>query len=822
MALDHPELPSGPCIVMERWTETVASWSNRQERNLRGVRLDRRARRAQRGRLAWLVVDAFRQAALGLGAVHDQSVVHRDVKPDNILVRDHGQGSLDACVSDFGISLMYTHSHRSSENSSGLMTAGEAILGTATGTPEYMAPERLRGCDATAQSDQFSFCLTMEKMLSRWWQVKRTDRREFGLPVAPRYIQRVLDRGQSLDPDDRWGSMEELAKQLVRRRAVWWQWFLVFLTALSAFIYAMWPREHSVWVGRNVFDGHAAHVRSIAFLPDGNRVITGGEDGRVFVWDSSSYLPVARLRYAEGNPVFSVAADPSGRFLAASGLAEGVMLWSTEDYAELAHVLEGMEVTNAVTFSGDGAVLAVNTSSGLRLVDTTNFAVLLQVDDFATASDTNALRYADDDTILAHNGEMVKLRDGVVVARFPQVLSSAMRFDVCDSTSAVFLDGFGTVSVVDTKRRSVVRNAPAHFDLSRGVSCTGAGALVATGSDDLALWALPELKLIARWSTRSPVWDVDFSPDGSKMASTHTDGSVLLRTIEDQRIVANFGGHFGRVRSVAMAMGQSMGEAASGGEGKVVFVWDVATWQKKRALHGHEAHVMGVGYFEDGRILSCDRSGRVIVWRAGSNDRLQSYLVSNGLWGCRVSPDERFIGTTAGVVEVATGTVSVLSRSNDAVAFVDGGSGVVFAVSRLAGSKIREFELDGRGLVRELNVEGHGIISMDVSPDGELLVTGGVEGEVWFWRWSSLKVVRRVAVHKGRVQYVLFGPTGDSVLTAGDDGRVVELSVLGAEVNEIGFHPATVRALSFGQDGSVLTGSDDGRLRFFTREFVPD
>lgn len=94
------------------------------------------------------VIQIGAQIADALTAAHAAGIVHRDIKPGNILVADRGSALGMVKISDFGISRAKTDTHE--ENS--------AVI---TGTPAYFAPEVARGADPTEASDVFSLGATL-------------------------------------------------------------------------------------------------------------------------------------------------------------------------------------------------------------------------------------------------------------------------------------------------------------------------------------------------------------------------------------------------------------------------------------------------------------------------------------------------------------------------------------------------------------------------------------------------------------------------------------------------------------------------------------
>ena len=101
------------------------------------------------------IVDAFLEAGRGLVAAHDAGVVHRDFKPDNVLVGNDGR----VRVTDFGLAL-----DEASDRLSDLDLVASGSMPIA-GTPAYMAPEQYSGANLDPRTDQFSFCVALYEAL---------------------------------------------------------------------------------------------------------------------------------------------------------------------------------------------------------------------------------------------------------------------------------------------------------------------------------------------------------------------------------------------------------------------------------------------------------------------------------------------------------------------------------------------------------------------------------------------------------------------------------------------------------------------------------
>ncbi|HEU0031187.1 MAG TPA: serine/threonine-protein kinase [Kofleriaceae bacterium] len=183
----------------------------------------------------WIeILRMFIAAGRGLAAAHAVGIVHRDFKPDNVLVGADGRPR----VADFGLARAAGEPSQRPVRGAPVDDTHAATItqtGSAVGTPAYMAPEQLVGDDATATSDQFAFCvslwegLTGTRPFSTTTALTRLERIERGEPgafesSAPASVRRALERGLAAFPGDRWPTIDALLAALEaalprRRRA---------------------------------------------------------------------------------------------------------------------------------------------------------------------------------------------------------------------------------------------------------------------------------------------------------------------------------------------------------------------------------------------------------------------------------------------------------------------------------------------------------------------------------------------------------------------------------------------------------------------------
>jgi serine/threonine-protein kinase len=177
------------------------------------------------------IFEIFRNAALGLASAHEAGLVHRDFKPDNVLIGTDGR----VRVIDFGIASLGGGETQNADaiieelTSSGrnVAKAYTTLTGVAAGTPAYMAPEQFKALVCDARTDQFSFAVALYEAIYKERPFDGENIAELSTNVsegnlrsapaaadAPSWVCAALTRSLSAKPEDRHESMHALLEAL--------------------------------------------------------------------------------------------------------------------------------------------------------------------------------------------------------------------------------------------------------------------------------------------------------------------------------------------------------------------------------------------------------------------------------------------------------------------------------------------------------------------------------------------------------------------------------------------------------------------------------
>ena len=245
------------------------------------------------------ILRVFVAAGRGLAAAHAAGLVHRDFKPDNVLISDDGR----VRVTDFGLARADPNPRIGTEIHL-LPATPISLQGFLVGSPAYMAPEQLRGEASDARADQFSFCVALHEALTGEPPFAGTSIGELESSISsarrpelprtiPRRVRSTLERGLAANREQRFPSLDELLDQLEKAQGQ-----------------RIWPRAAVIGLALLVLGSVWRVQRSQA------RLCTGSEAEVASVWSGARREQVKAAFAAAG------IADAAGAAQRASALLD--------------------------------------------------------------------------------------------------------------------------------------------------------------------------------------------------------------------------------------------------------------------------------------------------------------------------------------------------------------------------------------------------------------------------------------------------------------------------------------------------------------------
>jgi tetratricopeptide (TPR) repeat protein len=238
------------------------------------------------------IVAVFARAGRGLGAAHSAGLVHRDFKPNNVMIDRDGR----VRVMDFGLARPTETPDAPAPPSPSRLADTLTATGVLVGTPAYMAPEQLSRQPADARTDQFSFCVALYEALcgTRPFVADDTDGlrqaiHDFALarPVrpVPGWLLRVVERGLRPEAGARWPTMDALLDAL-DNDPTRWRWRVVAALGTICVLAAGGLVARQAWRAQREVCAGAARKLAAVWSPPRRAAVT-----RAFAATGVSYAP---------------------------------------------------------------------------------------------------------------------------------------------------------------------------------------------------------------------------------------------------------------------------------------------------------------------------------------------------------------------------------------------------------------------------------------------------------------------------------------------------------------------------------------------------
>ncbi|RCJ38368.1 serine/threonine protein kinase [Nostoc minutum NIES-26] len=509
--------------------------------------------------------------------IHDRGVIHRDIKPQNI-IRRRSDGRL--VLIDFGSAKQLT-------------VKVHTQLGTTIGSHGYTPIEQMQDGKAYPASDLFSLGVTCFHLWTRvrpsqlwlkqgysWvnsWQqyLRNSGRNKVALSVK---LSEVLDKLLKIDIEQRYQSVDEVIRDLRQpslvlepptlqtapptlltvsttihklvsgtllnskvKKTLLTNAAIVLLGLVGVSYLQFLPQQitqSSDSYQTITLKGHSSDVNSVAFSPDSKTLATGSDDKTVKLWNLVTKQEIHTLK-GHFEWIWAVAFSPDGQTIASGSKDKTIKLWNLATAQEIRTFKGHTDGVAAIAFSPDGKTLA--------------------------------------------SGSLDK-----------------------------------TIKLWNLATGKQIRTLEGHTKAVVSVAFSPDGKTLATGSWDntIKLWNLATGKQIRTLEGHTRlVLCVAFSPDGKTLATGSRDKTIKLWNLETGETIRTLKQHSDKVNSVAFSPdGKTL---ASGSNDNTLKLWNPSTGEEIRTLKQDSGYIYSVAFSPDGQTIASGGSAENIIkiWR---------------------------------------------------------------------------------------------------------------------------------------------------------------------------------------------------------------
>ena len=533
-----------------------------------------------------------------------------------------------------------------------------------------------------------------------------------------------------------------------------------------------------------VLRGHLSMIWSAAFSRDGQRIVSTGADRTVRVWNADGSGEPRILRGHE-HIVYTAAFSPDGRRVVSASQDKTARVWNA-DGSGAPLVLRHEDVVLSAAFSPDGQRIVCSTKDRtLRLwnADGSGDPVVLR-------GHGGSIRTA----VFSPDGQRIVSASADNTVRVWNADGSGdpviLRGHTDAVTSAAFsLDGLHIVSASDDKTVRIWNAGGSgepvvlrgHDASVNSAAFSPDGQRVVSASDDwtIRVWTVPirgEPLVVSAHDLA--IRSAAFSPDGQRVVSASADKSVRVWRADGtgERVILR--GHTGGVNTATWSPDGKRVVSASWDA--TVRVWNADGSGEPLVLRGHNTMVRSAEFSPDGqRIVSASMDRTIRVWRAdGSGEPQILRGHDHGVNAAAFSPDGQRIASASEDRSVRVWRVDgrgepVVLRGHhtvvNSVAWSPDGQRVV---SGSDDKTARVWNADGSGEPQVLRGAGEEVNSVAWSPDGRRIAAALEDKTVRIWPADGAGEPVILVGHELKAYHVRFSPDGQSVISASSDHTV--------------------------------------------------
>lgn len=525
--------------------------------------------------------------------IHQRGVIHRDIKPHNIIRRQYDSRLV---LIDFGASKQLT-------------ATVHTKIGTAIGSHGYVAREQMQQGKSSPGSDLFSLGVTCFHLLtgippSKLWMEhgyswvklwRNYFRKSSGIKAVSRFkLGKIFDKLLQVDVQKRYQSADEvindlrnqlslspqmpatqieftatssesfISKTIKQKKYVLASGGVVLLTLASLWYYQMRDSVNTQSFGNppinNISEesgfpitlkGHASDVNSVVFASDSQTLFTASDDKTIKAWNLTNKQKILTLTGHSGW-IWTMSISPDGKMLASGGADKTIKLWNPLTGKEI-RSLEGHLIgrINSVAFSPDSKTLASGSWD-------------------KTIKLWNSLTGEEIRTLRGHSQAVASVAYSPVSVATPQGFGKILASGSWDKT----------IKVWNPLTGEEIRTLKGHSD-----------------------------KIIS----------VAFSPDGKTIASASRDNTIKLWNVDTGKEIRTLKGHFDKVNSVAFIAKTKSDKSLSntivisGSNDNTIKLWNPETGDVIHNFKRDPGYVYSIAISPDRRLIASGGSAENII-----------------------------------------------------------------------------------------------------------------------------------------------------------------------------------------------------------------
>ncbi|MBU1241511.1 protein kinase, partial [Myxococcota bacterium] len=809
---------------------------------------------------------------------HSQGIIHRDIKPDNIMIGEFGE----TVVLDWGLAKMRTGDDPGGRRIAAeiqKLTQGDAntIAGQALGTPAYMPPEQARGevNKIDEQSDVYSLGVVLFELLvgSPPWsgnvydvlhKVVHEPVPDISMlqPAAPRSLVRLATAALQKNKAARLRSVNDLIDGLEeylsgeksggqkpidmfaslfanRKKAV--------LAGLSGVVllFVILGVLFFSWQGQK---DRAQSLQSRVVSSEGQRLLSHFLMAQAFNeisirMENDSQFAAAQI-YASSSLIHNPTHEKSPWFQKGFGIKHHqAQQVNTEAFSRLyrTNFALSLSLESIARFNSSLVKLAVSPQKNIaavgcydntiRILDLNgkNKPLILEghrdrIHGLDFSPDGNFVVSAGyDKSVIVWDISQGKAKN-VLEGHKERVIDVAWS---PDGKTIASLDYSGVIFLwdVDEKKRSGVINGKKYYKIFR-IQFTSDGKNLVAGAmeDNVLLFEVGHKRRLIRRIKGffQRINAIAVSPDGRRVVACGDSNTIVMWDLLTGKMLHSLQGHTATVLDVKIS---SDGRRLySGGLDNAIRIWDMETGAGLYTISAHKERVYGVAQLADNvRIATASWDNTVKIWKMQRSAILpvlkghSDYIVKAAF-----SPDGRYIASSSWDRSVriwdgklGTNLVHFKGFADKVWAVAWSPDGKKLASSCWDGS-ITLLDAENGQVIKRLVAHKDRVFGIAWSPDGGKLISSSKDNTVIIWDVEWGRPLHTLKGHSDSVRNVAVSPRGGLIASVSKDMTVIIWNLSGKKIRTINAHKGLVSGVDFSSDGSLLaTSSKDKMVMLF-------